>query len=260
MGLFSSRTSIFNTLCELFDIKFFHQDHYYSFEYDSGALVGSFYGGDSAEYLDSVEHEETDADSSEVKIKFDKNIFKDCFFDYDWINQEIRDRATRSDIEIIVNEHKPKPDTRLKEKPPHDNWDVPAEWQEVWSQLEFDEFSHDLVAWKPTKRRMIGGLRLILPKNGRQSFFVSSGECASERWGVSAYYEMKFKIAGNLIVISKIVSEFTGLNPVAIYKLAKNLGTSDVVYIGEPVEMLNRVKTEGGTIELYRPDDKGGYF
>ena len=136
-------------------------------------------------------------------------------------------------------------------------WGVENDLEEL---ISVEELEDDWVVWRAGDEGMIGSPRLIVPKNGKNSFEIPSGYAANDTSGVSWKYEIQIHACGHpRQQPAKSLATHAGISAIEAFRALKNpplvLG---VFHIDEPLVLMRELEPFDVTVKLTRPDENGG--
>ena len=111
------------------------------------------------------------------------------------------------------------------------------------------------------KTAQLGASLLIIPKQGKNYFFISSGDAVGDDTGVSYDYEIIIhECPKPSREAAQILADHINLSTFEVLKALKQapeyLG---VHYISYPLRLIRALKNHNIKLSLLRPGDKGGY-
>jgi|GEM_PF-6469660 len=131
------------------------------------------------------------------------------------------------------------------------------------SRIGYEDIGSDYVVWKKTGTVGVGGLRLVIAKDGKYFFKIPSYYSANREGGISWDYEVIIEgaPATHLSKLSKILEEHINESPIKIYRaLASGLPISlGVYFIQKPLILTNQFLKFGVKGVLQRPNGLGSY-
>ena len=139
--------------------------------------------------------------------------------------------------------------------------EVKQKWNVKGDELNFQELPNEWVVWRRVDQDKAGSLRLIIPKNGKNSFEIPSNYIADADNGVSGEYVVQLlSVTKPLTEATRVLGAHTGIPNVEAYKAMRIMPTKiGPIYIEEPLKLLKEMKKRGVSMRLIRPGDCGGY-
>lgn len=134
---------------------------------------------------------------------------------------------------------------------------ISAIWS-TWGQADLDNFFIEDIehAWVVSVRSdelVVGGLRLIVPKNQDDHYLIPSSYIADSVRGITGYYTIELnKDFNDLKNLSLILAKHINLKEFQIYKMLSSEKKIQNIFISSPKLLETDIQKYGDEIQIYR--------